>query len=97
MKYEINNCSLDVILSSLAMKQNATFVICTKNYRIKFSLGYSLFYKTFPKPSLLMHYISVRFYEMGFFIRQRSFTPQIFVKIIKEEKWFFLVVGPLRV
>ena len=26
---------------------------------------YSLFHKTLPKSSLLMHWISVRFYEMG--------------------------------
>ena len=49
---------------------------------------YSQFHKTLPISSLQMHWISVRFYEMG---------DMLFVKIyFIIYQSVFLVVGPLR-
>ena len=41
------------------------------------SFKYSLFHKTLPKSSLKMHWISVRFYEMGVNIQHFKYLIQI--------------------
>ena len=63
-------------------------IICTYIVRerdsiiYKYLVTYSLFYKALPKSSLQMHWISVRFYEMG--IVESSFlifTKQTFKRL----------------
>ena len=61
-------------------KQFAIYLITT--YEGIFS--YSLFHKTLPKPGLQMHWISVRFYELGDRIPCTHNILQFLPKVLKK-------------